>query len=195
MKKLHENYKAKFEFEVLSGGMIIGEQVQPICKIAPYIQNEYKRVEALTGVVFGIDYLWHINNPEESDWMMNSEKPAIALCIFREYYPLRQIDFARDLQYALKYEGRDLNDDEAYRHLLEKYSIQPEAFYSKLKTDEYLEMANYEFALCRQLNADSFPQVFLQLSESKFYLLTKGFASYDELSARVENILKEIAGA
>ena len=126
---------------------------------------------------------------------MNSEKPAIALCIFREYYPLRQIDFAWDLQYALKYEGRDLNDDEAYRHLLEKYSIQPEAFYSKLKAVEYLEMANYEFALCRQLNADSFPQVFLQLSESKFYLLTKGFTSYDDLSARVENILKEIAGA
>ena len=31
--------------------------------------------------------------------------------------------FATDLQYALNYEGRDLTDDEAYRHLLAKYSL------------------------------------------------------------------------
>ena len=122
MKKIAEAYKDEFEIEVLSGGMLIGEQVQPISKIAPYIQSAYKRVEELTGIKFGEDFLWHINNPEQSDWRMNSEKPAIALCIFKEYYPFRQLEFASDLQYALNYEGRDLDDKEAYRHLLEKYS-------------------------------------------------------------------------
>ncbi|MEI9957624.1 MAG: hypothetical protein WDM90_15305 [Ferruginibacter sp.] len=105
---------------------------------------------------------------------MNSEKPAIALCIFKEYYPEQQLDFASDLQYALNYEGRDLDDDEAYRHLLEKYNLPAEEFYTKLKSADYKEKAYYEFALCKQLSVDSYPQVLIQLSETKFYLLAKG---------------------
>jgi putative protein-disulfide isomerase len=192
IKKIAAAYKDQLDFEVLSGGMIIGEQVQPVSRIAHYIQSAYKRVEELTGIEFGEDFLWHINNPEESDWHMNSEKPAIALCIFKEYYSHRQVEFASDLQYALNYEGRDLDDDEAYRHLLEKYSIQPEVFYEKLKSVGYAEMAHYEFALCKQLQVDSFPQVLLQLNDTKFYLLAKGYTSYDELKERIDNVQAEM---
>ncbi len=191
IKRIWEEYKDKFSFEVLSGGMIIGEQVRPINFIAGYIRNAYKRVEELTGIKFGEDFLWHINNPEESDWHMNSEKPAIALCIFKEIYPDRQIEFATDLQYALNYEGRDLDDDEAYRHLLEKYSLQPEAFYPKLKSEDHKEQAYYEFALCKQLQVEGYPQVFIQLEESKFYLLAKGYTTYEDVKARIENVLAE----
>ncbi len=101
LKKIAETFKDSLDIEVLSGGMIIGEQVVPVDKIAPYIKSAYKRVEELSGVKFGEDYLWHINNPEQSDWQMNSEKPAIALCIFKEYYPQRQVEFASDLQFSL----------------------------------------------------------------------------------------------
>ena len=67
MKKITAAYKDQFEIEILSGGMMIEEQTAPIDKIAPFIQSAYKRVEALTGIKFGEDFLWHINNPEESD--------------------------------------------------------------------------------------------------------------------------------
>ena len=191
MKKIAEECKDIFDIEVLSGGMMIEESVAPIEKIAPFIKAAYKRVEELTGIKFGEDFLWHINNPEESDWTMNSEKPAIALCIFKEYYPQRQLEFAADLQYALNYEGRDLDDNEAYRHLLEKYSIQPEVFYEKLQSEAYKEMAFYEFALCKQLQVTGFPAVLVQLSESKFYLLARGYTAYEDLKDRIENVLKE----
>ena len=102
IKRIIAAYKDELNIEVLSGGMMIGEQVMPIEKIGPYILQEYKRVEELAGVKYGEDYLWHINNPDKSDWVMNSEKPAIALCILKEYYPERQLEFATDLQYALK---------------------------------------------------------------------------------------------
>lgn len=191
MKKITEAYKEQFEIEVLSGGMMIGESIAPIEKIAPYIQSTYKRVEEMTGIQFGQDFLWHINNPEESDWVMNSEKPAIALCIFKEYYPARQLEFAFDLQYALHYEGRDLDDNEAYRHLLEKYSIQPEVFYEKLLSEEYKEMAYDEFALCKQLQVTGFPAVLIQLNESRFYLLARGYTGFEELQERIEDVLRE----
>lgn len=191
IKQVADEFKEQLTFEVLSGGMMIDENVAPIEKIAPFIQTAYPRVEALTGIKFGDDFLWHINHPDQSDWVMNSEKPAIALCIFKEYYPEQQLDFASDLQVALNYEGRDLDDDEAYRHLLEKYGIHPEAFYSKLHSDEYKEQAQYEFSLCKQLQVTAFPAVLLQLSETKFHLLAKGYTDFPAMKERLELVLTE----
>ena len=192
IKKIAEEYSFQLDVEVLSGGMMIGENKMPIEKIGPYIQGAYKRVEEVTGIKFGDDFLWHTANPDKSDWIMNSEKPAIALCILKEIYPERQLEFAGDLQYALNYEGRDLDDDEAYKHLLEKYTISENDFYTKLKSDEYKEKAYYEFALCKQLNVDSYPQVLIQLHSNKFYLITKGFSTYEEVKKVIEKALTEI---
>ena len=193
IKKIEAEYNNQLQFEVLSGGMVLPNKPVHISATAGYIAEAYKQVEEYSGVEFGSDYLWHINNPDQSDWYTHSEKAAIALCIFKEFYPERQIEFASDLQYALHYEGRDLTDDEAYKHLLEKYSIQPETFYTKLKSEEYKEKANYEFALCKQLQVTGYPCVLLQTSENKFYLLAKGFTNYNDLKARIDNVLKELS--
>ncbi len=190
IKKLYGAYKNRLPFEVLSGGMVISEDPKPIGLTAGYILNAYKTVEELTGIQFGEDYLWHIKNPELSDWFPNSEKPAIALCIFKEFYEERQVEFAADLQYALHYEGRDLCDDEAYRHLLEKYSIQPETFYAKLKSEAYKEKAYYEFALCKQLEVTGYPQVLIQTGETQFFLLAKGFTTFEDLEERLNKVLE-----
>jgi putative protein-disulfide isomerase len=193
IKKIADDYKANMPIEVLSGGMVLPEKPTHIRATAAYIEGAYKNVEELTGIQFGEEYLWHIKNPEESDWYPNSEKPAIAMCIFKEYYPDRAVEFASDLQLALFEEGRDLTDNEAYRHLLEKYSIQAEVFYEKLASETYKEMAYYEFALMKQLQVTGFPCVFVQTGETKFHLVARGYTDYETLKARIENVLKDSA--
>ncbi len=192
IKHIAEEYKDKIFFEVLSGGMIPAENPGPIGAMAGYIASAYKRVEELTGIKFGEDYLWHINNPGQSDWFPHSEKAATAMCIFKELRPEQQVEFAADLQYALHYEGRDLTDDEAYRHLVEKYQIGADDFYTKLQSEDYKEKAHYEFSLCKQLQVTGFPAVLMQAGDAKFYLLARGYTAYDDLKARMENVLKEI---
>jgi putative protein-disulfide isomerase len=192
IKQIAGEYKHKIHTEVLSGGMVLPEQPVHISATAGYIQGAYQRVEERTGIQFGDDYLWHINNPEESDWFPSSEKPAIAMCVFKELYPDEQVNFAADLQYSLHYEGRDLTDNEAYRHLLEKYQINADDFYTKLKSDEYKQKAYYEFQLCRQLQVTGFPQVLMQATESKFHLLARGYTDYDTLKKRIELVLNEL---
>lgn len=192
LKKVTAEFSTYFSVEVLSGGMILPEQPTPIGVMAPYIQQAYKTVESTTGITFGEDYLWHIFHPELSDWFPNSEKPAIALCIFKEYLPEKQLQFAGDLQYALNFEGRDLTDDEAYRHLLHQYQIPEEEFYKKLHDETYKEKAYYEFALCKQLQVTGYPAVLLQTTESKLYLLAKGFTDEATLRQRIKNVLKEV---
>ena len=192
IKKIANEYKEKFHIEVLSGGMVLPEQPVHIKVTADYIKGAYKQVEDLTGIQFGKDYLWHINNPDESDWFPSSEKPAIALSIFKELFPEKQVDFIADMQYSLYYEGRDLTDDEAYRHLLEKYAVNPDEFYRKLKSEEYKEHAYYEFQLCKQLQVTGFPQVLMQITDSKFHLLAKGYTDYETLIKRINLVLTEI---
>jgi len=189
IRRAFNDYRGRLAFEVLSGGMILPEEPRHIGVMAPFIQKAYKTVEERTGIKFGKEWLWHIMNPDESDWYPSSEKPAIALCVFKDYYHDLAIPFAAELQYSLHYEGRDLGDDEAYRHLIEKYAIPAEEFYTKLHSEEYKEKAYYEFALVKQLQVTGFPAVFLQVSDSKFYLLSRGYTDYETLKKGIDQVL------
>ena len=102
-----------------------------------------------------------------------------------------QVQFASDLQYCLHYEGRDLTDNEAYRHLLEKYNIPADEFYEKLANEEYRERAMYEFALIKQLRVTGFPTVLMQVSDTRFFLMAQGFTDYETLKARIEKVIAE----
>jgi len=192
IRKIAAEFRGQVDTETLSGGMIPASSKYPIGNIAPYIQGAYKNVEGLTGVKFGEDFLWHINHPDLSDWILNSEVPARAMCAFKDWHPDDTIAFAADLQHALHVEGRDLTDDEAYRHLLDKWGIPADEFYAKLHDPVYAEKANYEFNLCRQLRVNGFPAVLLQVGELKFYLLASGYTDHDTLKERLENVLREV---
>jgi putative protein-disulfide isomerase len=115
--------------------------------------------------------------------------PAVALCILKEYHPDKAVQIASDLQYALNYEGRDLTDKEAYRHLLPKYSIPDEEFYTKLKSEAYKEKAYYEFALVKQLQVTGFPAVLMQVSDAKFYQVARGYTDYNTLKGSIEKVM------
>lgn len=192
IKKVWETFKDQLDFEVLSGGMILTDEPVHFAPMARYIQSAYKRVEELTGVQFGQDFLWHVFNPDKTDWFPDSTRPAVALCIFKEYHPDKAVEFAAELQYALNYEGRDLTDNEAYRHLLERFNIPADDFYAKLKSEEYLDKAYYEFALIKQLKVTGFPAVLMQVSDARFYLLSSGYTDYDTLAGRMEKVLDEL---
>ncbi|RYF91253.1 MAG: DsbA family protein [Chitinophagaceae bacterium] len=192
IQKIAVEYKDALDMDALSGGMILPEKPMHIGATAGYIAKAYHNVEELTGVKFGADYLWHIHNPDDSDWYPNSEKPAIALCIFKEIYPQKAIEFTADLQTALHVEGRDLTDDQAYLHLLEKYSIQPEMFFTKLHSEEYKEMAYYEFSLMKQLQVTGYPCVFIQTGELQFQLVARGYTPYEVLKERIDNVLLQL---
>lgn len=192
LKKLQETYGSVLDTEVLSGGMIISEKPFSIEKVAEFIAGAYTTVEKTTGVKFGEDYLWHIFNSGLSDWFLSSEKPAIAMCIFKQYHPDRTFAFAADLQYAMLYEGRDLTDNEAYRHLLTKYEIPAADFFEKLASNDYRQMAFDEFDLVKKLQVTGFPALLLQTTDSRFYRIASGYTDFETVSKRIDDVLKEI---
>lgn len=192
IQRIADEYQHKLAFETLSGGMIPKESAQHIGKIAEYIRGAYQTVENTTGIKFGEDYLWHIKNPDKSDWFPHSDKAATALIILKELFPDKSVGFAAELQKALHYEGRDLTDDEAYRHLLDKYDIDANDFYEKLNAEQYQEKTIYEYTLVKQLQVSGFPAVLLQTDELKFFLLTRGYTNYETLKERIDRILQDL---
>jgi putative protein-disulfide isomerase len=192
LKKIHVACHSFLDTEVLSGGMIISDKPFSIEKVAELIAGAYTTVEKTTGVKFGEDYLWHIFNSGLSDWFLSSEKPAIAMCVFKQYHPDRSFEFASDLQYAMMFEGRDLTDHEAYRHLLKKYEIPADEFYEKIVSLDYRKMAYDEFEIVKKLQITGFPALLLQTSDSKFYHISKGYTDFETIFARINNVLEEI---
>jgi putative protein-disulfide isomerase len=77
--------------------------------------------------------------------------------------------------------------------LLEKYAIQPEMFYERLHSEEYKEQAYYEFSLVKQLQVTGFPCVLMQVSESKFHLLARGYTSYDDMKQRIDAVMATLS--
>ena len=195
IKEIAIEYKNMMHTEALSGGMILPDKPYHIIHTAQFVQKAYKNVEERTGIKFGEDYLWHVFHPDESDWFLDSMKPAVAMSIFKEYHPDQQAEFAADLQYAHHYEGRDLTDNEAYRHLLHKYEIPDDEFYTKLASEDYADKARYEFALVKQLRVTGFPTVLIQTDETKFYLVARGFTDYDTLKKNIQSVLNSIANS
>ena len=100
IKKLQPNIKTNWVLRCYPAACFT-EQPQHIGAMAGYISTAYKHVEETTGIKFGESCLWHIQHPEESDWYPETTKPAIALCIFKEYHPDQAVAMAADLQYAL----------------------------------------------------------------------------------------------
>lgn len=193
IRRAQKEFSGILDFEALSGGMIPRESARPISAIAEFIRNGYQKVEELTGIRFGEDFLWHVRNPDLSDWYPHSEKAAIALCILKEYHPEKSVAFATALQHSLYAEGRDLTDDEAYRHLLPIFDIPEADFYEKLSSQEYLNLAHHEFAMVAQLRVNGFPAVLLQTGELSFHLMARGYTDYDTLHQRIEKALDSLS--
>ncbi|MBO9733210.1 MAG: DsbA family protein [Chitinophaga sp.] len=187
VQQLQERAGNNMTFDILSGGMITGANRHPWSSMANYIQQAHVNVENMTGVKFGANFLEKLLPSEE---MMDSEKPSIALTVFKEYQPENAITFAHDMQVALNYDGLSLNNDSTYRELIKKFSLPEEEFIAKLGEEHYRYETNQEFQLIQNWGITGFPAAILDTGK-QLYLCARGYTPLNKLEETIENILKE----
>ncbi len=185
MQRLHDDFSGQLQFEVLSGGMVTGDRVGPIGQVAPYISWAYKHVEERCGVKFGAGFLEGVLKPGTA--IFSSEKPCIALTVFKSYQPENAVRFAHDLQHAVYHDGKDLTADATYASLVAAYVIDDQGFTEKLNSSEFREKTHREFQLVGDMGITGFPTVFLE-TENQNYLLAKGYTDYEPLQDAIRNI-------
>lgn len=186
IQELQQHFGPEMEVEVLSGGMFLSANRRPASAMYNYISQAHKQVEATTGVSFGKAFL---DEYLRTDDIMDSEKPSIALTVFKQYQPANALSFAHDMQLALNYEGKSLNDDDTYRQLLSKYQLPVEEFIEKMKEDANRYDTVQEFNQVEQWGITGFPAAILD-DGKEFFLIAKGYTPI----TRLLEVIAEIKG-
>lgn len=184
IEELLNHFSGEMETEVLSGGMFLSANRRPASAMQKYISEAHTQVEAITGVQFGKAFL---EDYLHTDDIMDSENPAVALTVFKQYLPSKALSFAHDMQLALNYEGRSLNDDDTYRHLLTKYQLSVDEFLDKMKDDSNRYDTVQEFNQVEQWGITGFPAAILD-DGKEYFLIAKGYTPLEQLLEVISKI-------
>ncbi len=183
IKKIYEAYRQQFDFDILSGGMVMEERagiVKP--EMAEYIIQSIPRVENLSGIQFGKK---HIAQLEQASLYQSSLKPAIAMCVFKKHLPAAAFSFAADMQSAYFYDGKNLEDDNTYVDLIAAYGVDAGRFLEQLESDEYKYRAHLEFDYVQDLGVTGFPAL-IGIKNSEYFWISQGFQTYENMHQLLE---------
>ena len=186
IKKVFEVYKDQADFEVISGGMVIGEREGfPDEQTSKYILGAIPRVEEMTGVKFSDGYKQKL---ADRTMYQSSLKPSVALAVYKTYHHKEAVLFAAAIQAASFKEGKDLQQDQTYLDLISTTDIDANIFQKQLHNDEFAYAAQQEFKHAQDMGITGFPALILQ-KDDQYYLISRGYQSFDSLQPTIKKIL------
>ncbi|MES2690449.1 MAG: DsbA family protein [Bacteroidota bacterium] len=185
MSEFHQLNKDAFEFDVISGGMVVGDREGPIGDFADYILGAYKRVEEYSGMKFGQPYLDQLKT--KTLWS-SSVKPAIAVETFKAFNTKDIVAFSHAVQKAYFIEGKDLRDENVYKELIKPYQINEADFIKKLNSDEMRTRTSDWFKTSADWGITGYPAV-LMVRNGKYYAIARGFTDLETLNKNVQSVV------
>lgn len=184
ISKLKKNYGDKLDFDVVSGGLFLNNRAGYVNDVAPHIKSgAYKSVEGLTGVKFGKPFLDDVFGAGKMT--LNSLPPTMALCIVKEAFPEKELEFAETLLHAVYFDGIDPIDIEAYVVYVEKLGINKKEFLTKMGDLKYKELAEAEFKKFRNSEYSGMPSLVLEVKGQQVPL-ARGYTSFENLKPMLD---------
>ncbi len=188
--KIYQKFNETFDFEIISGGMIIGEREGPIGEIADYIIKAIPDLEKRTGVLMGEFYKAKIKN---RSLYCSSYKPSKALEVCKNLKPEKAFEFKLLMQEKHFKDGDDLTSDNIYIEIARKCSINTNQFISLLNSDTFKTKAVSNFQKTRDWGVSSFPTLLIE-HNGQLYSLAQGYVDYEpleELFNQIEESIKK----
>lgn len=186
--KVMHDFKTKFnndyDFEIISGGMVLNEREGPIGDFADYILGAYPRVEEYSGIKFGQPYLDGLKT--KKIWT-GSSTPTIAIETFKLFEPKKAIEFAELVQKAYYQEGKDMRDVNVYLNLIKPFNINEAEFLKHFKSEEMRKAATDGYQQAANYGVTGYPNV-IMVWKGKYYMVAKGFTSYDQFVKTIETV-------
>lgn len=186
-EKIEKNYNGTADIEIISGGMIMGDRIAPVGEMADYILEAIPRLQKTTGATFGEPY---INLLKEGTYVTSSEKPAVALCVYKSFKTDRTIEFAHSMQKMFFVEAKDLNKDSVYAELAATFDIDRSQFLNRMQDQTYLKQAQAEFKRAADLGVTGFPTLLLK-QDATYVTITEGYSSYESIEKQLHKYLKK----
>ena len=185
-EKIEKNFNNSVEVEIISGGMVMGDRIAPIGNMADYILSAIPRLERTTGVTFGQPYIELL---KEGSYVTSSEKPSVALCVYKSFKTDRTVEFAHGIQKSFFIEAKDLNQDSTYANLAATFGIDRTQFMLRMLDPMYMKLAHAEFKRAADLGVTGFPTL-LQKQETGYAKLSEGYTNYESIEKYLNKYLK-----
>ena len=177
----------ELDVSVVSGGMITGARIGPIGEVAGYISQAYKVVEDRCGVTFGNGFLEGILEP--GDAVFTSVPAAVAMAVFRDLLPERQLDYAAALQRAIYYDGIRPLDLNAYADRAAEFGVDYDDFRQRLDDPQYQQLAEQDFEQTARWGVSGFPTVVYDDGSGKRYALARGYVPLEQLERAYQSAM------
>jgi putative protein-disulfide isomerase len=189
INQIQQEFAGRVDVSVLCGGMVKGDDVEPISDTWEYLEQSLAEVEKVTGVQFGAAFK---ALGEAGEYRYDSEPPSRAISTFRHLTqdPARTVAFAYAVQTALFRDGQDLNDPATYNALLKPFGVDVVAFQQRFATPEAARATQQEFAAVARIGIEGFPTAVVRVGEQG-YVLARGYQPYEQLRAGLEQLLSE----
>jgi len=187
VEHIHDKYKDFISFNIVNGGLFVGDRVGLVNDVAPYIkQGAYKTVEAKTGVKFGDEFINQALG--NNSMLLDSLPPSIALCIVKKSRPDLVMDYASALLNAFYHDGMSADELEKYELIAKGLGMKTNDFLAKMKQDIYIKAAWEEFAFCISNHIGGYPCLTLQ-TEQETITLSSGYSSFETIDAAISKVV------
>ncbi len=187
--QLNQAYKEELDFEVISGGMVVGSRVGPIGQVAGYIQSAYRMVEEKTGVKFGEAFLKDIL--AEGKAVFSSVPAAVALSVFKRHRPEDAIDYTASIQKGIYFDGKRPLDSAFYAKVAGHFDLDEREFSEAMENPDALRWAEEDFSKTREFGVSGFPTLLFEDERQDLHLLTRGYAPFSALKSKLTAVLQD----
>lgn len=177
--KIHEKYKEVYDFNILPGGMWIGDNVKTMNhSLGDYIKGHNRRIEELTGRKFGEGF--NKNILENNNIVLDSFPGAKAVVLIQRLKKDIAFNFLKKIQEALFIEGKDTNNLETYTEIAESFGISKEEFEKEFLSENLAEETFKYFNMVSEMGVASFPTV-IAVEGDNGRIISQGYTNFEEL--------------
>jgi putative protein-disulfide isomerase len=187
MEKLAQEFQDQIEFVVVPGGMIVGDNVRPIREIAPYLLQAIPPLEEISGIKMGERYIALL---KEGSYIASSDKPSLALVVFKSFQTGREVEYAYKVQQSYFIEAKDIMGDSLYMDLARRFDISPEEFMKRMSDTVYQIKTQEHFDFASYLNTKGFPSLVGKIGDG-YVKITYGYLSEEESRKKINKFLRK----
>ena len=188
LEKAKKLLKGEVKFKLVNSGIFADQRSIPMGHISEHIKYNAPRVTQMSGIKFGKNFMRMLENVE---YPYNSKKASIAVVVFREMYPEKTFEFASAIQEAFFYKGQDIQLNETYINLIERYPIDKKVFLEKLNNNYYKLKTEVEFKETESFGFTGYPSSIL-IYKGKKYVINQGYVSSEVFIRKTKEIIKQL---
>ena len=183
---LHKAFKDDFDFELLVGGMWLGENA-PVGgnKLSAFLHHHAPRMTATTGAHIDDRYY---ELAKDSTYTFSSLAPSAAIRLVKEVAQDQVFFFAKKVQQALFVEGKKLDEKETYSEMLIEMDIDKKIFENRWMKKENIANTKAEFSYASSI-ARGLPTLLIT-KNSKTEVLASGYFNLEQMKKTLVDLME-----